>query len=251
METGFECDFAEKVSKGIQSECPICLLVLREPYQATCCGKSFCKECIHRIKAANQTCPTCKENRKLGMQNRELEKELKSKQAVVHVVRSDQPVSKQPPATFVTGTYKPEFAMTDFEKYQMDGDKWLSPPFYIHPDGYKVCLHVCPNGSGSGKGTHLSVYVHLMRGEFDDQLKWPYRGEVTVKLVNQDEDKDHVVKTVHFTTSLSDKSCNRVIAGDRASSGPGYSRFLCLTRLRPKYLKNDCIKLCIKRVKIY
>jgi hypothetical protein len=189
------------------------------------------------------------ENRKLGMQNRELEKELKLKQAAV--VRSDQLVSK---ATFVTGTYKPkgaEFIMTDFKEYQTDGNHWYSPPFYIHPNGYKVCLNVCPNGSGSGKGTHLSVYVHLMRGEFDDQLKWPYRGEVTVKLVNQEEDKDHVVKTVHFTTSLSDKSCNRVIAGDRASSGPGYSRFLSLTRLRPKYLKNDCIKLCIKRVKIY
>ena len=61
MATGFECEFAEKVSKGIQAECPICLLVLREPYQATCCGKSFCKECIHRIKATNQACPTCKD----------------------------------------------------------------------------------------------------------------------------------------------------------------------------------------------
>ena len=59
MAAGFECEFAEKVSKGIQAECPICLLVLREPYQATCCGKSFCKRCIHRIKAANQACPTC------------------------------------------------------------------------------------------------------------------------------------------------------------------------------------------------
>ena len=61
MATGFECKFAEKVSKGIQFECPICLLVLREPYQATCCGKSFYKECIHRIKAANQVCPMCKD----------------------------------------------------------------------------------------------------------------------------------------------------------------------------------------------
>jgi TNF receptor-associated factor 4 len=191
------------------------------------------------------------ENRKLGMQNRELEKELKLKQAAV--VQSDQPVSKQPPTTFVTGTYKPqgaEFIMTDFEEYRTDGDQWYSPPFYIHPNGYKMCLNVCPNGSGSGKGTHLSVYVHLMRGEFDDQLKWPYRGEVTVKLVNQEEDKDHVVKTVHFTTSLSDNSCNRVIAGDRASGGPGYSRFLSLIRLRPKYLKNNCIKLCIQRVEL-
>ena len=36
MAGSFECAFAEKVSKGVQFECPICLLVLREPYQATC-----------------------------------------------------------------------------------------------------------------------------------------------------------------------------------------------------------------------
>ena len=54
--------FAEKVSKGVQSECPICLLVLREPYQATCCGKSFCKKCIHRVKANLKPCPTCKDD---------------------------------------------------------------------------------------------------------------------------------------------------------------------------------------------
>jgi hypothetical protein len=51
MATGFECDFVEKVSKGIQFECPICQLILREPYQATCCGKSFYKEYIESVKA--------------------------------------------------------------------------------------------------------------------------------------------------------------------------------------------------------
>ena len=56
---GIECEFVEKPPKAVQSECPICLLVLREPYQATCCGKSFCKECIERVKAGNQDCPTC------------------------------------------------------------------------------------------------------------------------------------------------------------------------------------------------
>ena len=56
---GFECDFVDKPPKAVQFECPICLLVLREPYQATCCGKSFCKECIEPLKANSQPCPTC------------------------------------------------------------------------------------------------------------------------------------------------------------------------------------------------
>ena len=59
--TGFDCEFIEQPSKGVQSECPICLHILREPYQATCCGYSFCRACINRVKMANMSCPTCNE----------------------------------------------------------------------------------------------------------------------------------------------------------------------------------------------
>ena len=60
MAAGFECDFVQEPQKAFQHECPICLLVLREPYQATCCGKSFCKECIEEVKVRSGKCPTCK-----------------------------------------------------------------------------------------------------------------------------------------------------------------------------------------------
>ena len=36
-----------------------------------------------------------------------------------------------------------------------------------------MCLAVYPNGIGAGAGTHISASLHLTRGEFDDQLKWP------------------------------------------------------------------------------
>ncbi len=61
MAAGFECEFVEEPPSCFQSECPICLLILRDPYQVTCCGKSFCKVCIQKIKANNQRCPTCKD----------------------------------------------------------------------------------------------------------------------------------------------------------------------------------------------
>ncbi len=60
--TGFECEFVDQPPAYLQSECPICLLILRDPYQVTCCGKSFCEACIQEIKAKNQQCPTCKED---------------------------------------------------------------------------------------------------------------------------------------------------------------------------------------------
>ena len=35
---------------------------------------------------------------------------------------------------------------------------------------YMMCLKVYANGQGDGKGTHVTVAVCLMRGEFDDLL---------------------------------------------------------------------------------
>ena len=58
---GFECEFVEDPPKYLQTECPICLQILREPYQVTCCGKSFCKECIARAKLKTRPCPCCKQ----------------------------------------------------------------------------------------------------------------------------------------------------------------------------------------------
>ena len=38
---GYDCEFVER-PKELETDCPICLLVLREPFQVTCCGNSFC-----------------------------------------------------------------------------------------------------------------------------------------------------------------------------------------------------------------
>ena len=58
-QVGFECEFVEAPVDYLQSECPICLHILREPYQVTCCGKSFCRRCIERVKGSNKPCPCC------------------------------------------------------------------------------------------------------------------------------------------------------------------------------------------------
>ena len=57
---GYECEFVEKPPTVVQSECPVCLQILREPYQTNCCGYAFCQVCIERVKADNTPCPCCK-----------------------------------------------------------------------------------------------------------------------------------------------------------------------------------------------
>ena len=54
------------------------------------------------------------------------------------------------------------------------GVSWFSFPFYTRPEGYKMYLEIDANGyiinDDEGTMSYVSVYISLMRGEFDDQL---------------------------------------------------------------------------------
>ena len=108
------------------------------------------------------------------MKNGELKNEIK---ALKQPSSMEQQLQQQLSNEYVTGTYKPggtEFIVAYFEEFRKDSDTWYSPHFYTHHCGYKMCLSIDANGIGCGEGTHLSVFMYLMRGEFDDQLKWPF-----------------------------------------------------------------------------
>ena len=38
-----------------------------------------------------------------------------------------------------------------------------------------MCLAVYANGVGEGAGTHVSLSLLLLKGKYDDQLKWPMK----------------------------------------------------------------------------
>ncbi|XP_019855043.1 PREDICTED: TNF receptor-associated factor 4-like [Amphimedon queenslandica] len=54
-----ELSFVEEVPKQIEIECPVCLNILTNPHQVSCCGKNFCGSCIERVKDNNGSCPMC------------------------------------------------------------------------------------------------------------------------------------------------------------------------------------------------
>ncbi len=128
----------------------------------------------------------------------------------------------------------PVLTMTDFQQHKRDDDIWYSPPVYTHHLGYKICLRADANGGGIGKGTHVTVGVCLMKGEFDNSLKWPFRGVISVGLLDQVNSKDH--KTYITTTMI----CTRVTGAER-SIGWGHPTFIAHTELEPKYLQNDTL----------
>ena len=108
-----------------------------------------------------------------------------------------------------------EFTMSEFSKHKVLGDKWYSPPFYTHPQGYKFSVIVWANGGGSGEGTHVSVGVQMMKGEYDDSLTFPFRGVFTVEIINWLQDQHHIQGTIHITDDNDDDHR----AGGRVTTG--------------------------------
>lgn len=90
--------------------------------------------------------------------------------------------------------------------YEQTREAWSSPPFY-YDTGYKMCLSVSleseramedqysvqlgwmgssvRHATGTGAWTYASVSLLLLKGEFDDQLTWPYPAkgsEISIQL---------------------------------------------------------------------
>ena len=136
--------------------------------------------------------------------------------------------------------------MTDFENHKKTLSDWYSSPFYTHPKGYKMCLRIITNGRGIGEGTHIPIYVLLLKGEFNGRLGWPFEGEITFQLLNQEDGgEDHESGTIDFSDLDAKRANRRVVKGERATYGGGFSRFISHTQLVPQYLKNDCLRVCV------
>ena len=419
---GFDCEFIDKPPKSTQSECPVCLLILREPYQVSCCGYAFCRVCIERIQRDSQLCPCCKAERfdkfedkrlkrslyefcsnkkeqgcqwvgELGQLNSHLNlnpsqqnqlqgcqlsqikclhcsklylrltikahqnnqcpkrpfsceyckkfdscyeevatnhwpvcgsypmpctnkcgQVLKRKNIFSHFTkdcplrliacdflslgckvmlpRRDMPVHlknkvahhlslqtashlkildkvagleraitalqmenkqlKQQVATLKIDTdgktcspiCPAEIVM---DRYQQQTEDWSSSPFYTHNKGYKICLRVRANGWGRWKGTHVSVSLYLMKGEFDDKLKWPFRGSFEIKLLNPKNDQDHHSAIISFGDGIpiAIDAGARVTVRDVSAIGRSKAGFISHSYLQPKYTKNGSLKFLL------
>ena len=260
---GYNCEFVEPPQSAFQTECPICHLILREPYLVSCCGTNFCYTCIQRLQADSSPCPTCREHKFEVFPNKGLKRSLKQLQFYcTHSKDGCQwrgelgeldhhlNMSKECPLA----VFPVELTMINYEELRRSDGVWISPPFYTHPQGYKMCLHVDANGSNDGKGTHISVFAFLMRGEFDDRLKWPVQGCVVIQLCNQLHDKYHCGHTIDFSKTTYAKVISQVTSGARAESGWGCFTLIPHVDLNfnptknCQYLKNDCLHFQIVAV---
>ena len=398
---GFDCEFVDPPPEHLlQTECPVCLLIIQDPHQVTCCGKRFCLSCFQQIKNDSKPCPACDKDEFSGFPDKKLKQTLSSfkvrcshkrdgcewtgelGQLDTHLSKdvcgsfpvycpnecglelphqdTDSHVDNICPLTTINCNFRhvgctvklprkdmpehlrenllthisllatshtkqqveiikqqseitrlqadivdqqaqvaslaaektslrtvklelrcdqlkdentrlkkevatlsqelknkvqsntvlglPTVCIANFKQHQNDSDTWYSSPVYTHQMGYKLCLRVDANGYGSGKGLYVSVGVSLMRGEFDHFLKWPFRGVISLRLLDRLTGRDHVTHDLVCDEKLEGKVGNRVTKGEISKNCITSPNFITHTKLEPKYLVDN--SLCFQIVKV-
>ena len=88
-----------------------------------------------------------------------------------------------------------------------------------------MVINIDANGYDEYEGTHVSVWAYLMRGEYDDQLEFPFKGTIKFELLNQLEDKNHHCTSYTHDDKQNDSS-KKVIDQERSDEGSGEQDFI-------------------------
>ena len=133
--------------------------------------------------------------------------------------------------------------MTEFEHKKDNSVQWYSPPYFTHVNGYKMCFEVDFNEIDSD--TSLRIYSYMMLGPLDDDLLWPFKGKVIIRLLNQCGNRHHYDYVFDYKDK---KQGRRVNKGNRGKYLSTQSARLPLDQLdydadiNCQYLKDDCLK---------
>lgn len=139
------------------------------------------------------------------------------------------------------------FTITDVAERRELDNIYYSPTFVA--SGYHMCLKVYVGGRGAQKGKHVSMYACLLKGERDEQLEWPFCGDIVVEVLNWRGDNGHYKKALSLD-SPDDDSHARVMTEVLEPGGYGKAQFIPLSNL-PQYLEEQCMRIRVSNVACY
>ena len=125
------------------------------------------------------------------------------------IVHSSNAVSPVAPVSSQSDPLPPtilDFVIENFSKRKRSNEECISEPFYSHKSGYKMSLLVYPNGRGKCKDKYISIFVHLMKGENDNNLTFPFCGEILTQIINwKNVSKNHAEQNIEFNEKIDPK----------------------------------------------
>ncbi|XP_046573707.1 TNF receptor-associated factor 6-like [Haliotis rubra] len=117
-----------------------------------------------------------------------------------------------------------------------------SPSFYSNCYGYKLCIRANLNGVDAAKGSHLSIFIHFMQGDWDEILDWPFSGRIVLSVIDQNpicELRNHIAETLIAKPNL---AAFQKPVTPRNHKGFGYMEFVALSVLdNADFVRNDTL----------
>ena len=77
--------------------------------------------------------------------------------------------------------------MNNLDRHKRKGTPWSSPSFYAQ--GYKLRLQVYVNDHNDSGSLCTTIFICLMQGKFDENLKWPFKAVVLVELLKEENER--------------------------------------------------------------
>ncbi|XP_062520091.1 TNF receptor-associated factor 4-like isoform X3 [Corticium candelabrum] len=118
--------------------------------------------------------------------------------------------------------------------------------FYTGYPGYQLCMVVYPNGSGKGKGSHVSVFLVIMKGDFDHQLHWPFPHSYRLTVTDQQPDGKNVSWLIDPTEQGPDSKKHFERKTKQTLTGYGFRTFISHSDLANQahaYIRDDSLLL--------
>ena len=131
------------------------------------------------------------------------------------------------------------FIVTPVSAYKEPSSKfWISSPFMSHQLGYKLFLAV---KFSQRDPTHLEIAVRSPQEIYQrpSHLKFPCEGDVTVRILNPRENKEHIKTSVGFIINAT--------TIDPVTKFPQQS---CNLPVSSKYIDNDNLYLQVVEVQL-
>ena len=112
-----------------------------------------------------------------------------------------------------------------------------SAPCYTKQCEYKYCARLYLHGDGMGRGTHISIFLVVMKSDYDELLPWPMKKRVTFELINLENEANNVIET--FVSNPKSSSFQRPTKNMNVATG--CPTFISIEQfLNGGFVKDNC-----------
>ena len=206
------------------------------------------------VKLQEQEDKLQEQERKLQEQEVKFQEDLQGKEDELEEIKEELERKERQVVELQYNTgYGYSFPLTStmpcYEQLKAEKESWWSQVFYTDNNGYSFRIYVLPNGhpNKDGYGTHVSVAYAAEVGRFDAQLKWPVTVTVSLQLLNQHADKNHITKEIVWTYDKKNRTDTTVKVIHKFVS---HKKLDWNAEKETQYLKNNCLQFKVVEVKV-